>query len=78
MVDGLQLFTLAASLGGVESLVSQPTLTSHRYLSPAMRQSRSITDNLIRLSIGLETAEDLERDLIQSLCKVGNMSDTGK
>jgi cystathionine gamma-synthase len=78
MVDGLQLFTLAASLGGVESLVSQPTLTSHRDLSPAMRQSRGITDNLIRLSIGLETAEDLERDLIQSLCKVGSMSDTGK
>jgi cystathionine beta-lyase/cystathionine gamma-synthase len=78
MVDGLQLFTLAASLGGVESLVSQPTLTSHRDLSPAMRQSRGITDNLIRLSIGLETAEDLELDLIQSLCKVGSMSDTGK
>jgi cystathionine gamma-synthase len=67
MVDGLQLFTLAASLGGVESLVSQPALTSHRDLSPAMRQSRGITDSLIRLSIGLETPEDLENDLIQSL-----------
>lgn len=67
MVDGLQLFALAASLGGVESLVSQPALTSHRDLSPAMRQSRGITDNLIRLSIGLETPEDLEHDLIQSL-----------
>ena len=70
MVDGLQLFTLAASLGGVESLVSQPTLTSHRDLSPAMRQSRGITDNLIRLSIGLETPEDLENDLIQSLSEI--------
>ena len=67
MVDGLQLFALAASLGGVESLVSQPALTSHRDLSPVMRQSRGITDNLIRLSIGLETQEDLEHDLIQSL-----------
>jgi cystathionine gamma-synthase len=70
MVDGLQLFTLAASLGGVESLVSQPALTSHRDLSPAMRQSRGITDSLIRLSIGLETPEDLENDLIQSLSEV--------
>jgi cystathionine gamma-synthase len=78
MVDGLQLFTLAASLGGVESLVSQPALTSHRDLSPAMRKSRGITDNLIRLSIGLETAEDLENDLIQSLSEVRNMQDICK
>jgi cystathionine beta-lyase/cystathionine gamma-synthase len=70
MVDGLQLFTLAASLGGVESLVSQPALTSHRDLSPEMRQSRGITDSLIRLSIGLENPEDLENDLIQSLFAV--------
>jgi len=70
MVDGLHFFSLAASLGGVESLVSQPALTSHRDLSPAMRQSRGITDNLIRLSIGLETAEDLENDLIQSLSEI--------
>lgn len=70
VVDGLQLFTLAPSLGGVESLVSQPTLTSHRDLTSEMRQSRGITDNLIRLSVGLETPEDLEDDLIQALSKI--------
>jgi len=72
MVDSLQVFALAASLGGVESLVSQPALTSHRDLSPAMRQARGITDNMIRLSIGLETAEDLENDLMQSLSRLGS------
>lgn len=72
MVDGLQLFALAPSLGGVESLVSQPALTSHRDLTSEMRQSRGITDNLIRLSVGLETPEDLENDLIQALSMVGD------
>jgi len=72
MVDSLRVFALAASLGGVESLVSQPALTSHRDLSPAMRQARGITDNMIRLSIGLETAEDLENDLMQSLSRLGS------
>jgi cystathionine gamma-synthase len=67
MVDALRLFSIAPSLGGVESLVSQPCLTSHRDFSPAMRVERGIGDNLIRLSIGLEEADDLERDLMQAL-----------
>jgi len=70
MVDHLQLFSIAASLGGVESLVSQPALTSHRDLSAEMRKARSITDNLIRLSVGLETSIDLENDLMQSLSAI--------
>jgi len=70
MVDSLQLFSIAASLGGVESLVSQPALTSHRDLSAEMRESRGITDNTIRLSVGLETPEDLEHDLMQALAKI--------
>lgn len=67
IVDQLRLFALAASLGGVESLVSQPALTSHRDLSPADREAKGIGDNLIRLSVGLETPEDLENDLMQAL-----------
>ena len=66
-VDALNLFSLAASLGGIESLVCQPTLTSHRDLSPEMRASKGITDNLVRISIGLEDPEDLEGDLFQAL-----------
>jgi len=67
MVDALALFAIAPSLGGVESLVSQPALTSHHDLSAALRAERGISDNLIRLSIGLENPDDIEHDLLQAL-----------
>ncbi|MEO6118450.1 MAG: PLP-dependent aspartate aminotransferase family protein [Methylotenera sp.] len=67
MVDGLSLFAIAPSRGGVESLVSQPVLTSHRDLSVTLRKERGISDNLVRLSIGLEDTEDIEQDLLQAL-----------
>lgn len=67
VADRLKLFSLAPSLGGVESLVSQPSLTSHRDLDPADRLAKGITDNLLRLSVGLETLRDLENDLDQAL-----------
>lgn len=67
VADQLRLFSLAPSLGGVESLVSQPSLTSHRDLDPTDRLRRGITDNLLRLSVGLETLNDLENDLVQAL-----------
>lgn len=67
VVDRLQLFTIAASLGGVESLVTQPTTTTHHGLDPAERRRRGIVDGLVRLSCGLEDAEDLIADLDQSL-----------
>ena len=67
VVDGLKLFSIAPSLGGVESLVSQPSLTSHRDLSETLRTEKGISTNLIRLSIGLEEPEDIENDLLQAL-----------
>lgn len=67
MVDALALFAIAPSLGGVESLVSQPSLTSHRDLSVTLRAERGIGDNLVRLSIGLEDPDDIESDLLQAL-----------
>lgn len=70
VADNLQLFLLATSLGGVESLVSQPCATSHFALSAAERQQRGISDGLLRLSVGLENAEDLIHDLQQALAKV--------
>lgn len=66
-VDRLQLFSLAVSLGGIESLVCQPCRTSHRGLSAQMKAEKGITDQLIRVSIGLEDAADLEQDLAQAL-----------
>ncbi|MDA8364465.1 MAG: PLP-dependent aspartate aminotransferase family protein [Gammaproteobacteria bacterium] len=66
-VDRLRLFRIAPSLGGVESLATQPVTTTHHGLSPAERARRGITDTMVRLSIGLEDAADLIADLRQAL-----------
>jgi cystathionine beta-lyase/cystathionine gamma-synthase len=58
---------LAPSLGGVESLVSLPVQTSHRAIDPAERERRGISDRLIRLALGIESADDLIADLDQAL-----------
>ncbi len=67
LVDRLRLFKIAPSLGGVESLVTQPVTTTHHDLTPEERARRCITDTMIRLSIGLEDAADLIEDLRQAL-----------
>ncbi|HEX6806245.1 MAG TPA: aminotransferase class I/II-fold pyridoxal phosphate-dependent enzyme [Terriglobales bacterium] len=65
----LRLFTLAPSLGGVESLVSLPVLTSHAMISAEHRKKMGVTEQLIRLSVGIENAEDLIADLDQALAQ---------
>ncbi|MAC22766.1 aminotransferase class I/II-fold pyridoxal phosphate-dependent enzyme, partial [Marinobacter sp.] len=67
VADSLKVFLLATSLGGVESLVSQPSATSHHGLSREERLKRGIGDGMLRLSVGLEDAEDLIADLNQAL-----------
>lgn len=66
-VDHLQLFTLAESLGGVESLVCHPASMTHASMDPASQAEAGITPGLLRLSVGIEQAEDLEADLCQAL-----------
>lgn len=63
----LQLITPALSLGGVESLICSPMLTSHRYLSGDERMQLGISDSLLRLSVGIEDPHDLVEDLRQAL-----------
>jgi cystathionine beta-lyase/cystathionine gamma-synthase len=58
---------LTTGLGGVESLVTQPCTTTHDGLAPEERARRGISDAMLRLSIGLEDAEDLVADLHQAL-----------
>lgn len=65
--DTLQVFTLAESLGGVESLVAHPALMTHAAMTPEARATAGITDGLLRLSIGLEHPEDLLADLSAAL-----------
>lgn len=62
-----QYFTLAESLGAVESLISVPALMTHASIPADIRAKEGITDGLIRLSIGIEDTEDLVNDLIQAL-----------
>ena len=67
MLSRLQLITHAPSLAGVESLVSEPRLTSHRALGPEGRAAMGIPDGFLRVSCGLEDADDLIADLEQAL-----------
>ena len=67
LIAKIKLFVLADSLGGVESLISSPAKMTLWALSQAERERRKCTDNLVRLSIGLENAEDLEADLLNAL-----------
>lgn len=61
--EAMRLFTLAPSLGGVESLVSIPVLTSHAMIPAEARAKMGVTEQLIRLSVGIENADDLIADL---------------
>jgi cystathionine beta-lyase/cystathionine gamma-synthase len=63
VTEALRLFTLAPSLGGVESLVSIPVLTSHLTLSAEERGRIGVTEQMVRLSVGIENVEDLVGDL---------------
>ena len=65
--EAMRLFTLATSLGGVESLVSIPVLTSHAMISAEQRQKIGVTEQMVRLSVGIESAEDLIADLERAL-----------
>ena len=69
-IDALQIPIIAASLGGVESLIEQPALMSYYELSSEERAAIGIRDNLVRFSIGIEDPEDLQADLAQALEKV--------
>ena len=67
VADQLKLFSLAPSLGGAESLVTQPCTTTHHGLTAEERARRGISDAMLRLSVGLEDADDLIADLEQAL-----------
>jgi cystathionine gamma-synthase len=66
-LDGLECYSLAESLGGVESLVAHPATMTHAAMDPAARRRAGIGDTLLRLSVGIEAAEDLCRDLGRAL-----------
>ncbi|HXY97648.1 MAG TPA: cystathionine gamma-synthase [Steroidobacteraceae bacterium] len=72
-VSDLDCFSLAESLGGVESLVAHPASMTHAAMDPEARIRAGLTDGLIRLSIGIEALEDLRQDLARALARAARL-----
>jgi cystathionine gamma-lyase len=69
MLSGVELFTLAESLGGVESLIEHPAIMTHASVDEAQRRAIGIDDTLLRISVGIESVDDLIDDLDRALLK---------
>ncbi len=67
LLDALQVMKLAVSLGGTETLISHPASTTHSGISKATRDRLGVTDSMVRISVGIEHADDLIADLAQAL-----------
>jgi cystathionine beta-lyase/cystathionine gamma-synthase len=70
LVEGVEIFALAESLGGVESLIGHPAMMTHASVPKDRREAMGITDGLVRLSCGVEEVDDLIADLDQALSRV--------
>ena len=66
-LSNMEIFSLAESLGGVESLIEHPAIMTHASVPPEVREHLGICDNLIRLSVGIENVDDLKRDILSGL-----------
>jgi cystathionine gamma-synthase len=76
-LDGLECFTLAESLGGVESLVAHPATMTHAAMTPEVRAAAGIGDGLLRLSVGIEHADDLAADIRAALERAVRAAEAG-
>ena len=74
VLRGLEIFTIAESLGGFESLVCTPATMTHAAMTPEARATAGVSDRLVRFSIGLEQSEDLVRDIKSALDKANVVS----
>jgi cystathionine gamma-synthase len=70
VLRSVRVFALAESLGGVESLIDHPVSMTHASMDPELRQQAGITEDLIRLSVGLEDIEDILDDLGKALASI--------
>ena len=73
-LEACSIFTLAESLGGVESLIEHPAIMTHATIPPEQRARLGIGDSLVRLSMGIETVDDLRADLAEALAAMRAMS----
>ena len=70
MLENVSMFTLAESLGGVESLIEHPAIMTHASVPPEQHEMLGISDGLVRLSVGVEHVDDLVADLERGLAAV--------
>ena len=77
-IDGLDYFTLAESLGGVESLIAHPATMTHAAMTAEARAAAGIGDGLLRLSVGIEHVDDLVADIAAALDRALDVVETGK
>ena len=70
LLNSVRLMALAESLGGVETLISHPATMTHASVPPERRQQIGITDDLVRVSVGIEDVDDLKEDLEQALARI--------
>jgi methionine-gamma-lyase len=73
VLDSLQFIKLAVSLGGTETLMSHPASTTHSGVPKATRDRLGVTDDMIRISVGIEAAADLIADLDQALATLATI-----
>jgi len=71
VLESVKVCTLAESLGGVETLVCHPATMTHASVAPEVRERLGITDGLVRISVGIEDADDIIADIDQALDKIG-------
>jgi cystathionine gamma-lyase len=69
LLTGMEVFTLAESLGGVESLIEHPAIMTHASIPRELREARGLDDGLVRISVGIEHVDDLRRDLERALAR---------
>jgi O-succinylhomoserine sulfhydrylase len=67
LIDGVRLMSITANLGDTRSTITHPATTTHGRLTPEMRQRAGISESLVRIAVGLEDVEDLQRDLQRGL-----------
>ena len=70
LLNGVRLMALAESLGGVETLISHPASMTHASVPAERRQAIGLTDDMVRISVGIEDIDDLREDLEQALAQV--------
>ena len=70
LLNSVRLMALAESLGGVETLISHPASMTHASVPPERRRQIGLTDDMVRVSVGIEDVDDLTEDLAQALARI--------